>query len=149
MSSVADPRVLARLVQRLEALRPDTPRRWGTLTPGEMLCHLGDAPPRILGRPPSSDAPERRLRKWVGLHSPLPWPRGAKTAPHLDPRVSGTKPGDFEQDRRRAIEALRRFGRAPDTELVASHALFGRMTPGDWRRWAYRHTDHHLRQFGL
>ena len=149
MNSVADPRTLARLVQRLDALRPETPRRWGTLTAGEMLCHLGDGPPNILGRPPSGDAPLRRLRKWVGLYSPLPWPRGAKTPPHSDPRAGGTRPTDFEQDRRRAIEGLRRLARAPDADLAASHGTFGRMTPGDWKRWAYRHADHHLRQFGL
>jgi hypothetical protein len=26
---------------------------------------------------------------------------------------------------------------------------FGAMIPRDWQRWGYRHTDHHLRQFGL
>jgi hypothetical protein len=26
---------------------------------------------------------------------------------------------------------------------------FGAMLPKDWQRWGYRHTDHHLRQFGL
>lgn len=149
MSSIADPRALARLVQRLEALRPETPRRWGTLTPGEMLCHLGDAATSVLGRPPASDAPLRSVRKWVGLYSPLPWPRGVQTPPQVDPRAGGTRPADFEQDRRRAIATLHTLARAPDGDLRASHELFGRMTPSDWRRWAYRHTDHHLRQFGV
>jgi hypothetical protein len=116
--------------------------------PGEMLCYLGDAAAGVLGRPPS-DAPHRRLRKWVGLRSPLPWPRGARTAPRLDPRAGGTRPTDFEEDRRRAIEGLRKLALAPDEALAGPHALFGRMTPGDWKRWAFRHTDHHLRQFGV
>jgi hypothetical protein len=149
VNSVADPKTLARLVQRLEVLRPDTPRRWGTLTAGEMLCHLGDAATNLLGRPPSGEARTHRLRKWVGLRSPLPWPRGARTPPRLDPRLEGTRPTDFEQDRRRAIESLRQLALAPDEVLRATHALFGRMTPDDWKRWAYRHTDHHLRQFGM
>jgi hypothetical protein len=67
----------------------------------------------------------------------------------VDPRAGGTKPKDFEQDRRRVVEALRALALAPDASLCASHAVFGRMTPGDWRRWAYRHFDHHLRQFGV
>jgi hypothetical protein len=33
--------------------------------------------------------------------------------------------------------------------LPAGHGRFGTMTTRDWHRWAYRHTDHHLRQFGL
>jgi hypothetical protein len=149
VNSVADPKSLTGLVQRLESLRPETPRRWGTLTAGEMLCHLGDGFTNVLGRPPARDARLQRLRKWVGLYSPLPWPHGAKTNPRADPRLEGTRPTDFEQDRRRAIEALRKLASAPDELLSASHAMFGRMTPGDWRRWAFRHADHHLRQFGL
>jgi hypothetical protein len=38
---------------------------------------------------------------------------------------------------------------APPTALPANHAVFGAMTATDWYRWAYRHTDHHLRQFGV
>jgi hypothetical protein len=149
MNSVADPRMLARLIERLEALRPDAPRRWGTLTPGEMLCHLGDAATRVLEKPSDAHAPQHRVRKWVALRSPLPWPRGAQTAPAIDPRAGGTRPGAFEPDRRRAIAALQAVARAPDERLRGAHALFGRMMPADWKRWAFRHTDHHLRQFGV
>ena len=28
------------------------------------------------------------------------------------------------------------------------HPIFGRMSERTWLRWAYLHTDHHLRQFG-
>ena len=30
------------LIARVRALTPETPRRWGTLEPGEMLCHVTD-----------------------------------------------------------------------------------------------------------
>jgi hypothetical protein len=26
--------------------------------------------------------------------------------------------------------------------------MMGSLTHGQWMRWGYRHTDHHLRQFG-
>lgn len=148
MSSIADPRVLARLVARLEGLRPDTPRRWGTLTPGEMLCHLGDGATSVLtlGAP---EAPDRPLRRWLGLYTALPWPKGAPTAAHVDPRAGGTRPGDFERDRRRVIDELRKLTLAPESAFKRSHAVFGRMRARDWKRWAARHADHHLRQFGL
>ena len=42
MKTVADPTVLRSLTERLTRLRPESQRRWGTLTPHEMLCHLGD-----------------------------------------------------------------------------------------------------------
>ncbi len=156
MKTIADPAALAQLVERMNALTPDSPRQWGTLTPGEMLCHLGDAADSVLergaseatGGPPEA-APSRRFFKWIGLRSPLSWPRGLQTPPSVDPHADGTKPGDFEADRERAIAGLRALAAATPYALATSHGAFGRMTIDDWHRWAYRHTDHHLRQFGV
>ncbi len=156
MKAVSNPTILQEFVERLAALQPDTPRKWGTLTPGEMLCHLGDASASVLER--SSAAAEdssskavrsRPVLKWIALRSPLPWPQGLKTPASVDPRAEGTKPGDFEVDRQRAIDGLRALAGAPSTALATNHGAFGSMTIDDWHRWAYRHTDHHLRQFGL
>ena len=52
MKAVANPVVLRSLVARLHALRPESGRRWGTLTPDEMLCHLGDAAAMVLRNRP-------------------------------------------------------------------------------------------------
>jgi hypothetical protein len=154
--NISNPTVLARLVERLNALQPDTPRRWGTLTPGEMLCHLGDATASVLepasteAASASSEAARRRpVVKWIALRSPLPWPRGLKTPASVDPHADGTQAGDFEVARQRAISGLLTFAAASASALAAGHGAFGRMTIQDWHRWAYRHTDHHLRQFGL
>ncbi|HSM16005.1 MAG TPA: hypothetical protein VK845_03270 [Gemmatimonadales bacterium] len=50
MKSIADPTALEQLIERLNALESDTPRKCGTLTAGEMLCHLGDATSSVLKR---------------------------------------------------------------------------------------------------
>jgi hypothetical protein len=149
MKTVTDPVVLERLVERLTALNPDTPRLWGTLTAGEMLCHLSDAAASVLQPDASEPAPRHRFFKWIALSSPVAWPRGLPTPPNVDPHAQGTKPSDFEDDRQRAIARLREFAVAPATELASNHGAFGPMSVRDWRRWAYRHTDHHLRQFGV
>jgi hypothetical protein len=156
MKSVADRTALRQLVERLNALEPDTPRKWGTLSAGEMLCHLGDATSSVLKRGasesagPSPTAPQRHpILKWIALRSPLPWPHGLTTPAAVDPHVGGTKAGDFAADRERAIAGLRAVAAAPASSLAASHGAFGSMTIHDWHRWAYRHTDHHLRQFGV
>lgn len=149
MQTVSDPAVLAQLVERLNSLSADTPRPWGTLTAGEMLCHLADATASVLNQTSSEAVPKRPFLKWIALSLPLPWPRGLPTPPEVNPQRDGTKPGDFESDRQRAIEGLRTFAAAPASALTSTHGAFGQMTPRDWHRWAYRHTDHHLRQFGL
>lgn len=80
------------------------------------------------------------------LYGPLRWPAGVPTSPELDQRCGGTRPGQFEAD----VAALERLlaslaSRGGDWP---AHPVFGRMSRADWLRWAYLHTDHHLRQFG-
>jgi hypothetical protein len=148
MRTIADPALLEALITRLVSVRPDAPRRWGLMTAPEMLCHLGDATASVLAHPGGTRLPNRRVRRWIGLYSDLPWPRGIPTLRQVDAKRDGTKPGDFEQDRRRAIEGLRAVAAAGPEALPSSHFIFGLMTQRDWMRWAYKHTEHHLRQFG-
>jgi hypothetical protein len=153
MKRISDPETLNSLVARLRQLRPDSPRRWGTLSAGEMLCHLGDAHESVLrtrvppGPPPS--AVSRPIYKWLALYAPVAWPRGVKTRPGVDPRIDGTRPSDFERDRERTIATLTAITKAAPANLSPVHFKFGPMKARDWYVWAYRHVDHHLRQFGL
>jgi hypothetical protein len=66
-----------------------------------------------------------------------------------DPQASGTKPSVFAKDLERAIATLQAIAAAEAGTLEPVHGLFGSMSVADWQRWAYKHTDHHLRQFGL
>ena len=149
--TIASPAVLQHLIDRLGTLRPDMPRRWGTLTAPEMLCHLGDACQMVTrARPRATPLPalRRPLMKVAGLWLPMPWPHGQQTNPMHDPRAGGTRPGDFEADRTRVTRALTGIANAADGSLEPAHGIFGSMSTRDWQRWAYRHTDYHLRQFG-
>ena len=153
MPTIADELVLAELVGRIERLTPETPRRWGTLTAAEMLCHLGDAGDGVLRRriPPGTvpGKPFPVVLKWLMLYSPIRFPKGVETRSGVDPRRDGTRPADFAQDRRRVIDGLAALALASPGELAPSHFRFGRMSRRDWQHWAYKHVDHHLRQFGL
>jgi hypothetical protein len=152
VKTVADQAVLASLIERLAALDPDSRRRWGTLTTHEALCHLGDAADMVLRiRPRTRPVPLRRrpIIKWFGLWTPLRWPHGWKTNPQHDPKVEGTRPSQFAADLKRAIAGLEGIAAAGPSTLDPAHGFFGTMSVVDWQRWAYKHTDHHLRQFGV
>lgn len=147
MKTIADPATLERLVERLEALPPEAPSNWGTFTVGEMLCHLTDAAASVMTQ--GGTTPSRRpFLKWFALRAPLAWPRNLPTPDEVNPKARGTVPTEFESDRRRAIDSLRALAATPATELANGHGAFGPMAPEDWFIWAYRHVDHHLRQFG-
>lgn len=150
--TIADPIVLEELKRRLQRLSADTPRRWGTLSAHAMLCHLGDAGDMALRiRPRRNAVPHRRrpVLKALALWSPVRWPRGWRTHSDLDPSRGGTTPGDFAADRVRVIAGLERLAESQAGTLEPAHGIFGLMTVSDWQRWAFKHVDHHLRQFGL
>lgn len=63
--------------------------------------------------------------------------------------MAGTRPGILEADRARVVAALEAIAHSEGTGLEPRHGILGTMTLRDWQRWAYKHADHHLRQFGL
>ena len=117
-----------------------------------MLCHLGDATGMVLRTRPRTRPTPSRARpvvKLLALWSPLRWPHGWATNPMHDPKSGGTHPSVFAQDLARAVAGLDGLAVAKPETLEPVHGFFGTMSIADWQRWAYKHTDHHLRQFGL
>ena len=57
---------------------------------------------------------------------------------------------DFTVERQRLLEWTDRFAAGgPERCTKHPHCFFGKMTPGEWATMAYKHMDHHLRQFGV
>lgn len=148
MKSLRDPVVTEALARRLEAITPASARRWGVMSPHEMLCHVADAFEVALGDRPMSGvrmAGPPALLKFLALRVPLPWMKNVPTGAGVNPRREGTRPSDFDADRERAVRLLRRLAASAGER---PHPIFGLMSAADWLRWGYLHTDHHLRQFG-
>ncbi len=117
-----------------------------------MVCHLNDSFRVALGERIASPATTlvfRTVGKWAALYVPIAWPRNSATRPEVDQRAGGTRPSEFESDRRELMKLIERFGRPEGRPVLGSHPLFGPMTEWQWQRWGYLHTDHHLRQFGV
>ena len=151
MNTLARERSKTAILHRLRAVRPESARRWGRMSAHQMVCHLTDACRMATGEKPVSDATglmQRTLVKWIALYAPLPWPSGILTRPEVDQEAGGTRPADFRADVARQ-EALMQEVIAQRGKLHGSvHPIFGGMSERAWLRWAYLHTDHHLRQFG-
>src|SRR5262245_45172753 len=152
MKTVAERSVLHNLVERLRNLTPDSSRQWCTLTPHEMLSHLGYTCATVLRtRPRPRPLPQERrtLRRLLKLWGPIPWARGVATSPFVDPKADGTRPVEFQTDLTRVIVALTDIAQARPSTLEPAHALPGLTSTADRQPWAYRHTDHHFVQLGL
>lgn len=147
MPKIWEPGREEELLKRVEGLRPDTRAQWGGFTPSKMLWHCAQALDAGLGlyplKPKSGPLRLWPINKFI-IHI-APWPKGAPTAPELIP---DSEP-DFARAQTDFRAALRRFVEAgPDGKFVP-HTAFGSISAGDWGALAYRHIDHHLRQFGL
>jgi hypothetical protein len=139
------------LLHRLHRLRPDSVRRWGRMSAHQMVCHLNDSLLMATGQRAASPAislPSRTLVKWIALYLPVHWPVGIMTRPEIDQEAGGTRPGDFAADVARQQTLLNAVSVRDGSVRWSVHPIFGRMSERAWLRWAYVHTDHHLRQFG-
>lgn len=133
---------------RLGALAPESPRRWGSMSIGGMLCHLDDSYCAVMGERPLSYMKlgiPPRVGKFLALRSPMRWPRNLMTGESVRQGGGGTPPVEFTADRARLLETFERFHES--ATLVTVHPMFGSMQRMDWMRWGYLHADHHLRQF--
>jgi hypothetical protein len=145
--SLADAAARQQLVDRLGRLRPEAQPIWGRMTASRMLAHLTDwmlmasgdlvvAEKKVVLRYP----PIKQLAIYW-----LPFPKGVPTAPELLAR----KPAEWELERATLRERIESFETLFRKTQWPHHPVFGTMTPHSWSVLGYRHTDHHLRQFGV
>ena len=150
MRTLARSADLAEVLSRLQTVRPNSPARWGRMSAHQMICHLGDAM-LVAADQKSAGGVSGPLKstivKWIALYLPLRWPPGIRTVAEIDQEIGGTKPQEFIRDVRELDTRLRRFVEDEQT-MCPTHPIFGPMSRKEWLRWAYLHTDHHLRQFG-
>jgi hypothetical protein len=112
-----------------------------------MLKHLHLAALMALGEMEVPSANKRAFHMFPLKHLllyVLPFPKGAPTAPKLKPEAAAS----MEEERAAVLELIERLGTGPRDGAGPDHPLFGPLT---WREWGvvtYKHTDHHLKQFG-
>ena len=143
----------AALLGRLRMVTPSSQRRWGKMTPHQMICHLNDSFKSVIGeRELSGDKSNlltRSVVRWIALYAPLKWPHGVPTMPENDQEQGGTPPEDFQRDLNDLTAMIDRVTTAHGDFQWRRHPLFAQMSERDWMRWGYLHVDHHLRQFGV
>ena len=149
MKNLFDPAVANEVKARLETLRPDSPRQWGTMAPAQAMAHCSASIEMALGgfHPP---------RKFIGrILGPIIKPLALrddqpmrKNSPTID-EIIVPDDRDLEIERTRLHNLIDRFTATGPTNCTTHpHAFFGPLTPEQWSILTYKHLDHHLRQFG-
>ncbi|MHB9130978.1 MAG: hypothetical protein ACYDBB_07800 [Armatimonadota bacterium] len=138
------------VIKRIQKLNDSRPSRWGKMNATQMTTHLietfkitfDEKPVKVI---PGKNPP--KLMRWLIVFSPIPWPKGtlATTKEYLDPSCDESLMDEYKEE---LVAYLKRFAQAPEKVQWGKHALFNELTAEEWGALMYKHTDHHLRQFG-
>ena len=143
-----DPSLRASFAARVKTLDRDTKAAWGKFSASGMLAHLNDSYRMFTGelkvKPknlPLRYTPIKQLVIYVA-----PFPKGAPTAPELLARCDAA----VLDDEKKAFEAMiGKLAAVKPGDPLTEHPAFGVLTYKAYGVLMARHTDHHLRQFGV
>ena len=135
---------------RIAALTVEATPAWGKLTVEQMLSHLVQANelPFIASVPDRSSFMSRIVIRPLVLYV-MPIPKEVKTSAEMDQKQKGRRPEGFDNDKMTLIGSIEKLGTLPPEHRCLAHPFFGPMSAKQWGRLAYKHMDHHLRQFGV
>lgn len=148
MGSILNDDQRTAICERINSVTSASVPRWGRMDAKAMLTHLRDSALMALGELPVAGKNKRVFQVFPVKHLILyvfPFPKGAPTAPEL--LVPDAAPVDAV--RSEFVSLLERIGAGPREGYGPAHPLFGRLSFREWGVVTYKHTDHHLRQFGL
>ena len=135
------------LLARVDRLSPDMHPLWGKMSATQMMTHLTEWMRLATGELKS--APRNLPMRYPGIKQLIiylmPWPHGVPTAPELLARDSS----GWDVERADFTERLRSFEKLKSSSDWPLHPAFGRLSTNEWGVLGYKHTDHHLRQFGV
>ena len=117
------------------------------MTAPRMLAHLSDWMAMASGSLPTQ--PRKLFLRYAPVKQLaifwLPFPKGVPTAKELITRAAS----DWSMERAALCDSIEAFEKLHPDGVWPLHPAFGALTPRAWGVLGYRHTDHHLRQFGV
>jgi hypothetical protein len=136
------------LCRRITALTADTTPKWGKFTAAQMVAHLNDAmrmatgelhvQPKML---PIRYFPLKQLLLYV-----VPFPKNAPTGPELLARCDTA---DLTTEQAEFVILADRAAAKSGADRWPDHPAFGPLSHAAWGRLIRKHTEHHLKQFGV
>jgi hypothetical protein len=148
MGSILNDDQRTAICQRINSVTSASGPLWGRMDAKGMLTHLRDSTLMALGELPVAGKNKRVFQvfpvKQFILYV-LPFPKGAPTAPELLVPDAAS----VDAIRSELVSLIERIGTGPREGFGPVHPLFGRLSFREWGVVTYKHTDHHLRQFGV
>ena len=141
---------LPKFISRVQALRADTPRQWGTMDTARAVRHLiftFEASLGIKKIEKRLNPVARAVLYFVFFEVFTTWPKGLKGPDYITPPPER----DFISEQQELVHLMEQFV----VELERNPARIevnpglGGLPLSKWSRAHGVHTDHHMRQFGV
>ena len=146
MKTILEAATRGEVIRRIGALSGANVAEWGKMNVRQMVVHCAISEESYLGKKTYKRAFLGRVFGPSALKNIIkddrPLGRDARTLP--DFLVDGD--GDLESGKKNWIALVHEYDHLPSRGIV--HWFFGEMTREQVGIFAYKHNDHHLRQFG-
>ncbi len=150
MKNIFKAQTINELADRIEQITMNSTPQWGKMNVYQMLKHCTENEKLMLREATYKRRFIGRIFGKMALKSSIkdeaPLARNSPTHPAL--KFTGN--GDVEQQKKEWLEVLVKYPTKKATDYKDFvHPFFGKMESEQISRLAYKHIDHHLRQFGV
>lgn len=137
--------IIAR-VQNLSAIHKS---QWGSMTVCEMLLHCNSCNRQILeeSRRQEKTSVKQYVLRILALYIASDFKKNIQGESRHETKGKAND-SDFEKYKDESIHLIGEFP-SNTHPLTLSHPAFGNISTHEWGIAAYKHMDHHLRQFGV
>lgn len=138
------------IVERLNALTPETKAKWGKMNVTQMMAHCAigfdTAHGKLVLKRGLIGFLFGKIAKKQFTQSNKPFKQNLPTSPQF---ITTGLNADFQETKLALLDKVNDFYHKGETAITqADHPFFGKMTTDEWGILMYKHIDHHLTQFG-
>jgi hypothetical protein len=136
------------LIARVNNLNLQSQPLWGKMNIGQMLAHCSSGVQMAHGtRHFSRVFIGRIIGSFIKKKVLTEMPMHQNSPTHKEMLITEIK--DFEKEKENLVREINHFVKSGRQEVKDhTHPFFGKMSIEEWGIIAYKHLDHHIRQFG-
>lgn len=150
MKTLFDSKTKLEIFARLDQLKPDSKPIWGSMNVNQNLLHMGMLFEIAMGKYKATPSFVPPMPKWllrlILLY--IQMPKGKiTTLKEMNTIENHLNPKDFEMEKERVKQLIDQL--TSSSTLAREHSVGGKFSRKDWGKFTYKHTDYHLKQFGV
>jgi len=144
MKSLFDKATRDELVDRINLLHEQSAAQWGKMNVAQMVKHCAQWDEMALGKKKYQQSFMGKLFGRMALKDMMKDEPAKRNLPTV-PSFKITEHVNFAEERKKWLVLMNEYGSYAGDGFL--HPFFGKMTREQAGQMAYKHADHHLRQF--